>query len=145
MKNARYHAQEAAKAVPDTSGSFTVDMALLSDPGALSALIEVLVNRLDDLNGDPDLEEEPDLEDGGDTELNGDEGDYSQSEDDGPSWHEPWRPAAPVSVAPLLYLEMDKDGNVSFMKDGARWVGGRLDPRSIDTTTGNGNRLATRI
>ena len=26
----------------------------------------------------------------------------------------------------IQYLSMDRDGNVSFMKDGARWVGGRL-------------------
>lgn len=123
----------AALAAGDVSGAS--DMLRLSSIAYLreqvSESAERLIAFLDAMDGDPDLEDEPDLEEGGDTELNGDELDYSQSEDDGPSWAHGSRSALQASVgrpSEITYLDMDKAGNVSFLLNGQRWVGGRLNP-----------------
>lgn len=98
------------------------------------AAIERLIALLDAIDGDADFEEQ--CEDEGaqcddeghdsDTELNGDEGDYSQCADDPAflGWHGGDR-VEQQRNDPVV-LNMDKDGNVSFMKDGERWIGGRL-------------------
>jgi len=131
------HSPEAIGAIVQALMGGDVNQALrvmyAETRGALSAriseVVDSLINVLDTIDGDPDFEEQ--CEDEGfdsDTEPNGDEGDFTDAEDE-------WSPRnhalhaarqSCVTTSAIKLFKMGRDGNVSFLKDGELWIGGRL-------------------